>query len=62
MGFLRVSSDQFCWSDATLNWQGGDKRKRRRQEGWGGDYSRGAIILNISVRRGELIETHAAII
>ena len=36
MGFLRVSSDQFYWSDATLTWQGGDKRKRRRQEGWGG--------------------------
>ena len=43
MGFLRVSSDQFCWSDLTLTWHGGDKRKRRRQEGWGelfkgGDY------------------------
>ena len=36
MGFLGVSSGQFCWSDSTLTWQGGDKRKRRRQEGWGG--------------------------
>ena len=44
MGFLRVSSDQFCWSDSTLTWQGGDKRKRIRQDGWGiiqgGDYFR----------------------
>ena len=36
MGFLGVSSGQFCWSDSTLTWRGGDKRKRRRQEGWGG--------------------------
>ena len=35
MGFERVPSDQFCWSDSTLT-QGGDERKRRRQEGWGG--------------------------
>ena len=41
MGFLRVSSDQFGWSDATLTCQGGDKRKRRgKRGGGGGDYSR----------------------
>ena len=58
MGFLRVSSDQFCLSDSTLTWQGGDKRKRRgKRGGGGGDYSREAIILNISVWRGKLIET-----
>ena len=50
MGFLRVSSDQLCLSDSTLTWQGGDKRKRRgKRGGGGGDYSREAIILNISV-------------
>ena len=41
MGFLRVSSDPFYGSDATLTWQGGDKRKRRRQEGWGGGIIQG---------------------
>ena len=50
MGFLRVSSDRLCWSDSTLTWQGGDKRKRRgKRGGGGGDYSREAIISNISV-------------
>ena len=50
MGFLRVSSDKLCWSDSTLTWQGGDKRKRRgKRGGGGGDYSREAIISNISV-------------
>ena len=58
MGFLRVSSDKLCWSDSTLTWQGGDKRKRRGKRGGGGsDYSREAIILNLSVYRGRLIET-----
>ena len=49
MGFLRVSSDQFCWSDSTLTWQGGDKRKRRRQEGWEGGLREAIILNNISV-------------
>ena len=52
MGFLRVSSDQFYWSDATLTWQGGDIRKRLeegKRGGGGENYSREAIILNISV-------------
>ena len=49
---LELSLISFSGSDSTLTWQGGDKRNRRRQEGWGGggdDYSREAIILNISV-------------
>ena len=50
MGFLRVSLDKLCWSDSTLTWQGGDKRKRRGKRGGGGGYySREAIILNLSV-------------
>ena len=49
--WLELSLISFSGSDSTLTWQGGDKRNRRRQEGWGGggDYSREAIILNISV-------------
>ena len=61
MGFLRVPwvtfrawlvTDQFCW---TSTWQGGDKRKRidERGGGGGGDYSREAIILNISIKGGD---------
>ena len=43
MGFLRVSSNQFCWSDFTLTWQGGNKRKKEGKRGGrelfkGGDY------------------------
>ena len=31
---LLIVTDQFCWIRLyTLTWQGGDKRKRRRQEG-----------------------------
>ena len=42
---LELSLISFAGSDrSTLTWQGGDKRKRRRQEGQGGgDYSREAI-------------------
>ena len=47
---LELSLISFAGSDSTLTWQGGDKRKRRRQEGRrGGDYSREAITLNIFV-------------
>ena len=49
---LELSLISFSGSDSPLTWQGGDKRNRRRQEGLGGgggDYSREAIILNISV-------------
>ena len=46
--FCRVFPHQ---TDSTSTLQGGEKRKRRWREGWGGggDYSREAIILNISV-------------
>ena len=36
-----LSLISFAGSDSTLTWQGGDKRKRKRQEGlggWRGDY------------------------
>ena len=33
---LELSLISFSGSDSTLTWQGGDKRNRRRQEGWGG--------------------------
>ena len=49
---LELSLISFSGSDSTLTWQGGDKRNRRRGcvgVGGGGDYSRKAIILNISV-------------
>ena len=49
-------------SDSTLTWQGGDKRNRRRQEGWegGGDYFKyiflkGAIILVRRIIEGRLL-------
>ena len=32
---LELSLIRFSGSDSTLTWQGGDKRNRRRQEGWG---------------------------
>ena len=41
---LELSLISFAGSDSTLTWQGGDKKKRRRQEGQGarlfegGDY------------------------
>ena len=53
-----IVTDQFCWITwHTYTWQGGDKRKRRWREEWaGGDYSREAIVLNISVRAGRLFK------
>ena len=33
-----LSLISFSGSDSTLTWQGGDKRNRRRQEGWGGGW------------------------
>ena len=35
---LELSLISFSGSDSTLTWQGGDKRNRRRQEGWGGGW------------------------
>ena len=36
--WLELSLISFSGSDSTLTWQGGDKRNRRRQEGWGGGW------------------------
>ena len=35
---LELSLISFSGSDSTLTWQEGDKRNRRRQEGWGGGW------------------------
>ena len=53
-----MSLVSFAGSNSTSTRQGGDKRKRRWREGWGGggDYSREAIILNISIKGGRLLE------
>ena len=54
---VKSSKISFAGSDSTSTWQGGDKRKRRWWEGWGGgDYSREATILNISIKGGRLFE------
>ena len=61
---LELSLISFAGSDSTSTWHGGDKRKRRRQEGWGegrffkgGDYFKycslkGAINRRTAIIRG----------
>ena len=61
---LELSLISFAGSDSTLTWQGVDKRKRGRQEGWGdgrffkgGDYFKycrlkGAINRRTAIIRG----------
>lgn len=43
-----LSLISFAESDSTLTCQGGDKRRRRRQEGLGAIIHKAVIILNIS--------------
>ena len=55
---LELSLISFAGSDSTLTWQGGDKRKRRRQEGQGGDYSREAITVFTRISAQPRISAH----
>ena len=56
---IELSLISFDGSDSTLTWQGVDKRKGRRPEGWGwgrffkgGDYFREAFNLWMAIIRG----------
>ena len=60
---LELSLISFSGSDSTLTWQGGDKRNRRRQEGWGGwrlfeegDYFKYFCLKGAIIRGRRLIE------
>ena len=61
---LELSLISFSGSDSTLTWQGGDKRNRRRQEGWGGgwrlfeegDYFKHFCLKGAIIRGRRLIE------
>ena len=61
---LELSLISFDGSDCTLTWQGVDKRKRRRQAGWGGggllfegnDYFKYFCLKGAIIRGRRLIE------
>ena len=52
---LQLSLISFAGSDSTLTWQGGDKRNRRRQEGWGeGQLLKGGDYFKFSRLKGTI--------
>ena len=54
---LDLSLISFAGSDSTLTWQGGDKRKRKRQEGLGGgDYFKYIFLKGVIIRGRQLIK------
>ena len=50
-----LSLISFAESGSTLTCQGGDKRRRRRQEGLGGDYSQGGDYFKYILLKGVII-------
>ena len=46
----------FAGSDSASTWQEGDEKKEKMARGVTSDYSRKAIILNISIKGGRLFE------